>query len=195
VAQHSIESPVTTSDASALTIPLEASLAYGTNHETNTEQSILSPVLNFPSSFGSAYVGQRFSCTLCANHDSLDGQDASPAGATTAKVIRNVRIEAEMKTPNSAQAIRLDAGADQASADLQARETLQKVVNFDLKEEGNYVLAVTVSYYEATETSGRTRTFRKLYQFICKASLVIRTKVHWFSAVHCDDTSAYGLLG
>jgi hypothetical protein len=51
------------------------------------------------------------------------------------------------------------------------------VVSFDLKEEGNYVLAVTVSYYEAAETSGRTRTFRKLYQFICKASLIVRTKI------------------
>ncbi|KAF3359541.1 hypothetical protein VdG1_02096 [Verticillium dahliae VDG1] len=29
----------------------------------------------------------------------------------------------------------------------------------------------------ATETSGRTRTFRKLYQFICKSSLIVRTKV------------------
>lgn len=39
------------------------------------------------------------------------------------------------------------------------------------------MLVVTVSYYEATETSGRLRTFRKLYQFICKGSLIVRTKV------------------
>lgn len=38
------------------------------------------------------------------------------------------------------------------------------------------MLGVTVSYYEATETSGRTRTFRKLYQFVCKPSLIVRTK-------------------
>lgn len=61
--------------------------------------------------------------------------------------------------------------------DLATGSTLQKIVSFDLKEEGNHVLAVTVSYYEASETSGRTRTFRKLYQFICKASLIVRTKV------------------
>jgi hypothetical protein len=96
-----------------------------------------------------------------------------------------VRIDAEMKTPASATATKLELGADgEAEAaegavngvDLEAGQTLQKVVNFDLKEEGNHVLAVTVSYYEATETSGRTRTFRKLYQFICKASLIVRTK-------------------
>jgi hypothetical protein len=84
-----------------------------------------------------------------------------------------------MKTPNSAQVVQLDMARTGSgdSADLRPGGTLQKVVNFDLKEEGNHVLAVTVSYYEATETSGRTRTFRKLYQFNCRASLVVRTKI------------------
>ncbi|KAK1765563.1 hypothetical protein QBC33DRAFT_544704 [Phialemonium atrogriseum] len=84
-----------------------------------------------------------------------------------------------MKTPVSATATKLDLGPDPGPSDgvdLEAGQTLQRVVDFDLKEEGNHVLAVTVSYYEATETSGRTRTFRKLYQFICKASLIVRTK-------------------
>lgn len=95
------------------------------------------------------------------------------------KKIRDVRIEAEMKTPGMGAVQRLELGppTDKPEADLDAGGTLQRVVSFDLKEEGNHVLAVTVSYYEATETSGRTRTFRKLYQFICKASLIVRTKV------------------
>ena len=38
------------------------------------------------------------------------------------------------------------------------------------------MLAVTVSYYEAGPLSGRTRAFRKLYQFMCKPSLIVRTK-------------------
>jgi len=52
----------------------------------------------------------------------------------------------------------------------------QRILSFDLKEEGSHVLAVTVSYYEAGPLSGRTRTFRKLYQFMCKPSLIVRTK-------------------
>lgn len=64
----------------------------------------------------------------------------------------------------------------QAGVDLDPGQTLQRIVDFDLKDEGNHVLGVTVSYYEATETSGRTRTFRKLYQFVCKPSLIVRTK-------------------
>jgi trafficking protein particle complex subunit 13 len=106
-----------------------------------------------------------------------------------------VRIEAEMKTPNSTAVTKLDLSpnttttsttADTSAAaqphgkaggvDLEPGRTLQRIVNFDLKEEGNHVLGVTVSYYEATDTSGRTRTFRKLYQFICKPSLIVRTK-------------------
>ena len=84
-----------------------------------------------------------------------------------------------MKTPGLGQAQHLDLTPATASetTDLEPGGTLQKIVSFDLKEEGNHVLAVTVSYYEASETSGRTRTFRKLYQFICKASLIVRTKV------------------
>ena len=50
------------------------------------------------------------------------------------------------------------------------------MVNFDLKEEGTHVLAVTVTYSETTPTSGRIRTFRKLYQFVCKGCMVVRTK-------------------
>jgi hypothetical protein len=115
-------------------------------------------------------VGETFSCTLCANND-------VPAGGSTGatRQIRDVRIEAEMKTPGVAAAHKLPLSS--GASDLAGGETLQQVVNFDLKEEGNHVLAVTVSYYEASETSGRTRTFRKLYQFICKASLIVRTKV------------------
>ncbi|KJR83901.1 uncharacterized protein SPSK_00318 [Sporothrix schenckii 1099-18] len=121
---------------------------------------------------------------------------AAPSTGST-KTIRDVRIEAEMKTPSTAGVVKLDliqdenfvrghAVRDQNSApvvasgtggvDLKYGQTLQNVVRFDLKEEGNHVLAVTVSYYEATETSGRTRTFRKLYQFICKSCLIVRTK-------------------
>jgi hypothetical protein len=95
-----------------------------------------------------------------------------------ARSIRDVRIKAEMKTPGvgaPVTALDLGPGSDKG-VDLAPGETVQKIVDFDLKEEGNHVLAVTVSYYEATDVSGRTRTFRKLYQFICKASLIVRTK-------------------
>lgn len=79
-----------------------------------------------------------------------------------------------------------DDDAQQAGVDLDPGQTLQRIVDFDLKEEGNHVLGVTVSYYEATETSGRTRTFRKLYQFVCKPSLIVRTKAGLLGTVMED---------
>lgn len=176
--------------------PIPASLAYSPNGAngvpTNPTPFVLSPILNLPPSFGSAYVGEIFSCTLCANHDIPDDSPAVSAG----KTIRDVRIEAEMKTPSSATALKLtltppsptttttttttttpgDNNPHEAGTDLLPQQSLQKILSFDLKEEGNHVLAVTVSYYEASELSGRTRTFRKLYQFVCKPSLIVRTK-------------------
>ncbi|POR38121.1 Trafficking protein particle complex subunit 13 [Tolypocladium paradoxum] len=176
VTQYPVEPPL--SPPLTKPAPAPGSLAYRSSSKaadttaTNPEPFLLSPILNLPVSFGSAYVGETFSCTLCANND-------LPAYAP--KQIRDVRIEAEMKTPGLGAAHKLSLGpggaADAGGTDLDAGGTLQRVISFDLKEEGNHVLAVTVSYYEATETSGRTRTFRKLYQFICKASLIVRTKI------------------
>lgn len=193
---------------------LPASLAYASNTNddatttTNPAPFLLAPILNLPPSFGSAYVGETFSCTLCANHEiagpaGLAG--AVPAPAPTAvpdapspyaaapseggKLVRDVRIEAEMKTPSIPGGVALDlsppaapegagrgAGGAGTGVDLDPGQTLQRVVSFDLKDEGTHVLGVTVSYYEATATSGRARTFRKLYQFVCKPSLIVRTK-------------------
>ncbi|KAK4033082.1 putative kh domain-protein [Parachaetomium inaequale] len=191
VAQYPLQPPFSSpSDALSHPPPIPASLAYSpngtnTNGPTNPAPFVLSPILNLPPSFGSAYVGETFSCTLCANHDIPNDGDGG------GKTIRDVRIEAEMKTPSSASAtgaVKLallpssttptpDNNDNNGSGmDLTPGTSLQKILSFDLKEEGNHVLAVTVSYYEASELSGRTRTFRKLYQFVCKASLIVRTK-------------------
>ncbi|KAI1799407.1 hypothetical protein F4811DRAFT_565604 [Daldinia bambusicola] len=216
VVQHPLPTPVSLPSSVQQEPPIPASLAYHTDGDTNSDPFLLAPILQLPPSFGSAYVGETFSCTLCANHDvPLPGElpaAAVPAGGGGSlapgsplhppkrKFTRDVRIEAEMKTPGSTTALKLpllgaggvvvnDDNDDNAGTkdgkghgatkgvDLEPGDTLQRIVNFDLKEEGNHVLAVTVSYYEATETSGRTRTFRKLYQFICKGSLIVRTKV------------------
>ena len=87
-----------------------------------------------------------------------------------------------MKIPSSGTPIALSLGPDgkkedkEKGVDLEPEYSLQRVVNFDLKEEGSHVLAVTVTYTETTPTSGRVRTFRKLYQFVCKSCMVVRTK-------------------
>lgn len=91
-----------------------------------------------------------------------------------------------MQTPSQIAPLELTPSDDAGS--LGDTRSAQKIVRFDLKEEGNHVLAVSVSYTETLmapnmETvggvqaaSGRVRTFRKLYQFIAQPCLSVRTK-------------------
>lgn len=106
-------------------------------------------------SFGSAYVGETFSCTLCANNDLLPD---------VPKNIRDVRIEAEMKTPGLGAVQRLELGppTDKPEVDLDSGGTLQRVVSFDLKEEGNHVKdvpqALSVHLQGVTDCAHKGRT-------------------------------------
>ena len=79
-------------------------------------------------------------------------------------------------------------------------ESLQKILRFDLKEEGNHVLAISVSYTENTmapqegsgggrASSGRARTFRKLYQFMAQPCISVRTKATELLPFEIDDRS------
>ncbi|KAL2223449.1 DUF974 domain protein [Thermoascus aurantiacus ATCC 26904] len=151
----------------------KASLSYPSDESDG--QFILSPNLTLPPAFGSAYVGETFTCSLCVNNE-LPEDD-------TSRVVTSVRIFAEMQTPSQVVALQLSPGGDGAQTDgLGKGQSLQKIVRFDLKEEGNHILAVSVSYTEtlmaenAQAASGRVRTFRKLYQFMAQPCLSVRTK-------------------
>jgi hypothetical protein len=159
-----------------LGISPKASLAYPSQEDTKS-QFLLSPVLNLPEAFGSAYVGETFSCTLCANNE-LDVSD-------TTKTVSGVRIQGDMQTPSNPAGSPLDlTGSRSDSEDATSpgpSESLQRILRFELKEEGNHVLAVTVTYTETAlgegkAASGRVRTFRKLYQFVAQQLLSVRTK-------------------
>jgi hypothetical protein len=135
-------------------------------------------VLNLPEAFGSAYVGETFSCTLCANNE-LDPSN-------TTRSVSGVRIQGDMQTPSAPSGSPLELtgaeGEEEEGASPAPGESLQKILRFELKEEGNHVLAVTVTYTETAlkaegmAASGRVRTFRKLYQFVAQQLLSVRTK-------------------
>ncbi|KAI9797793.1 MAG: hypothetical protein M1833_005296 [Piccolia ochrophora] len=160
-------------------IPARASSA-GPTSDLN-DAFVFTPLLTLPPAFGSAYVGEAFSCTLCANNE-LPQSD-------TGRLISSIRIAAEMQTPSQTVPLTL-ASSDETSknSSLEHGQSLQKIVRFDLKEEGSHVLAVTVTYTETSmakgdwsstgtqAASGRVRTFRKLYQFLAQQCLAVRTK-------------------
>ncbi|MCJ1468643.1 hypothetical protein MMC07_007272 [Pseudocyphellaria aurata] len=147
----------------------------GPSSTISDDQFILSPLLTLPPAFGSAYVGAYFSCTLCANNELEGGSE---------KLITSVKITAEMQAPSSTIPLDLIPTDEEASpSQLEPGESLQKIVRFELREEGNHVLAVSLTYSETTmsndhsASSGRVRTFRKLYQFVAQPCLSVRTKV------------------
>ncbi|EFW19917.1 hypothetical protein D8B26_003590 [Coccidioides posadasii str. Silveira] len=175
-------------------VPVQPSLSYPSS--TADKQFILSPNLMLPPAFGSAYVGETFSCSLSANNEFLRG-DAS-------RVVTSIRILAEMQTPSQVVPLELYPSSDDndtKSGGIAQVESMQRIVRFDLKEEGNHVLAVGVSYTETmiTQSSdahgsvqasgGRVRTFRKLYQFVAQPCLNVRTKATELPPQEVDNRS------
>ncbi|KAL4879742.1 hypothetical protein BJY04DRAFT_219830 [Aspergillus karnatakaensis] len=149
-------------------------------------QFILTPNLTLPPTFGSAYVGETFACTLSANNELPED---------TTRHITSVRIVAEMQTPSQVSSLDLEPADTHLQDGLQLGESLQKIVRFDLKEEGNHILAVSVSYTETLmgndlqAASGRVRTFRKLYQFVAQPCLSVRTKSSELPPLEVDNKS------
>ena len=105
----------------------------------------------------------------------------------------SVRIGAEMQAPSGTTTLEVSP-TDLEGAKVNPGESLQKIVSFELREEGNHTLAVNVSYSETTvsndqpASSGRVRTFRKLYQFVARPCLGVRTKVSNLPSGDSDDT-------
>ena len=90
-----------------------------------------------------------------------------------------------MQTPSAPAGTALEllsADSDGSNESPGPGGSLQKMLRFELKEDGNHVLAVTVTYTETIlagegrASGGRVRTFRKLYQFVAQQLLSVRTK-------------------
>lgn len=164
-----------TSFGNGLDISPRASLAHPA---ADVDSSFpLTPLLTLPPAFGAAYVGETFTCTLCANNEVRVGESRSVSG---------VKIVAELQTPSNQSGVPLEpigAYEEEDSEDLKPGATLQRTLKHELKEEGQHVLAVTVTYTETLRSTdggasgGRARTFRKLYQFVAQQLIAVRSKV------------------
>ena len=98
-------------------------------------------------------------------------------------MVASVKMQAEMQTPSAKVPLKLNSDDHGKEPNIETSQTIQGIVHFDLREEGNHVLAVTLSYNENTiskdrsASSGRVRSFRKLYQFAAQPCLGVRTKI------------------
>jgi alanyl-tRNA synthetase len=68
-------------------------------------------------------------------------------------------------------------GEEMTGAEIVGGATIQRTLRHQLKDEGPHVLAVTVTYTETAAGAARTRTFRKLYQFVSQPLIAVRSKV------------------
>jgi hypothetical protein len=123
---------------------------------------------------------------LCANNELLAGN--------TSKAVSGTKILAEMQTPSQTVPLELFAPEADEMDQSEPGSAMQRMIRFDLKEEGNHVLAVNVTYTETTSgdgqaTGGRVRSFRKLYQFLAQPCLSVRTKATELEAVEVPDKS------
>lgn len=170
-----------------------AALAFPAS-DAATKDFILAPVLTLPPAFGATHVGETFACTLCVSEElPSTGATAQQQGVRTS--VRGVKITAEMQTPSQTTGVPLElegADGDEAEGNTAAvdtaarpiRRTHQRIVRWELREEGTHVLAVTVAYTETREAEdgsggalgGKVRTFKKLYQFAARPLLSVRTK-------------------
>lgn len=156
------KSPNEKSPKAALAYPSQPSDAFS-----------LTPLLTLPTSFGNAYVTERFSCTLCVNNELASGDDSS--------VAREVKVDARLQTPsrgaNEMVPLQVKQNGTQLAEQLiHAGNSLQGIIEHELVEAGNYVLAITVTYSDAT--TPQVRTLRKTYQFVAQPALTIKTKIN-----------------
>jgi trafficking protein particle complex subunit 13 len=188
----------------ALSISPSASLAFPSPNQIDNA-FILSQNVSLPPSFGSAYVGETFLCSLCANNE------LPPNQTPLTKAISNIKILAEMQTPSSSIPLTLHPPPPSPPQQpATSPPTLQHIISFSLKEEGTHVLACSITYTETTltpspsfdssaapiPTSSRTRSFRKLYQFPTVPCLSVRTKATELPALSVPDKSGgpYGRM-
>ena len=151
------------------------------------EELSLGSTLTLPPSFGSAYVGEPFNCTLCANNELDEAAE---------RQVSNVKLIAEMESPSGTMPLDLEPGGDSGGM-LELRDSIQRNLHFDLREEGKHTLSVGLSYSETTiskeqaASSGRIRTYRKLYPFSARPCLNVRTKVSTIGAREANALSNY----
>ena len=110
-------------------------------------------------------------------------------------------MDVEMQTPSAKIPLDLTPPPQDQKVSIEPRQSLQKIVRFDLREEGKHVLEVSLSYSETTiskdrsASSGRVRTFRKLYQFPAQPCLGVRTKITYLpgTSTQQDSRPSYAL--
>jgi hypothetical protein len=128
-----------------------------------------STLLALPSSFGSVYVGETFSCML-----SLSLPTALLQTQQSLSVVLSVTIQ----LPVSKEVITLIHSDSPESQSTLTNDTdnHQHVINYEAKEVGLHVLTATITYKDQNSSDDGI-TFRKHYQFTANPGINVKTKL------------------
>nr|XP_002129801.2 trafficking protein particle complex subunit 13 [Ciona intestinalis]XP_026690326.1 trafficking protein particle complex subunit 13 [Ciona intestinalis]XP_026690327.1 trafficking protein particle complex subunit 13 [Ciona intestinalis] len=120
--------------------------------------------LILPHSFGNIFLGETFVSYLSVNNES--GTD-----------VLNVSLMADLQT--GSQRITLSNKTPKES--LKPGNSLDEVINHEVKELGTHILVCTVSY---SRRDGEPKNFRKFFKFQVLKPLDVKTK---FYNIECDQ--------
>jgi len=123
----------------------------------------LSPMLALPQSFGDIYLGETFSCyiSLC---------NVSPV--ELAQVGLKVEVQTQLQRETLADATGESIGR------FASQQTLDKIIEYDLKDVGIHILICSALY---TDAAGERKYFRKFFKFQVNNPLSMKSKTHALS--------------
>ncbi|KAG8907345.1 hypothetical protein FRB99_004592 [Tulasnella sp. 403] len=167
-------SPALSAHASASLLSLQGARPLPGHPKTLRDFS-LQELLTLPSNFGAISLGETFTSVFCVNNES----DVAVSG---------VHLKMEIQTVTTKIPLAEFGGLEQT---LQPNEPLQGVVDHEIKELNQHVLACTVSYLlpeslahahnigpPEDPSRPNLRVFRKYYKFTVSNPLSVKTKVH-----------------
>ncbi|KAF8906051.1 hypothetical protein CPB84DRAFT_1745251 [Gymnopilus junonius] len=166
-------SPSFSAHSSAGILSLQGTTPLPGHPKTLRDLTHASELLTLPASFGSIQLGETFSSCLCVNNE-------------TEVAIEVTQVKVEMQTVTTKVVLYETEGPAET---LPGDDTLEYIVNHEIKELGQHVLACTITYRlppnsrsvpGASEdtTDPSLQTFRKFYKFAVTNPLSVKTKVH-----------------
>ncbi|XP_052774763.1 trafficking protein particle complex subunit 13-like isoform X2 [Mya arenaria] len=126
----------------------------------------VSDLLTLPQNFGNIFLGETFSSYISVHNDS--NQNCS-----------DILLKADLQT--SSQRLILTGVNSQPMTTLKPNESIDDVIQHEVKELGTHILVCAVSY--STE-AGEKMAFRKFFKFQVLKPLDVKTK---FYNAECDD--------
>ncbi|KOO27452.1 upf0533 protein [Chrysochromulina tobinii] len=122
-------------------------------------------MLALPQSFGDIFLGETFSCyiSLC---------NIAPIE------LAQVGLKVEVQTQLARETLSDSSVAGSAIARFASQQTLDKIIEYDLKDIGIHILICSALY---TDSQGERKYFRKFFKFQVNNPLSMRSKTHALS--------------